>query len=81
MADVFQTIETAEDIERFLDEVNGLHDAYLIGVEYVHKGHSANSPWIDPTRTELRLRYLVTSIYDTVVELAFSYIDEWQIKD
>lgn len=79
----YLAITNQRDIDRFLDESNGLHDGYIIGVEYrnegirsVPGGHS-----FDPTRTSLRLWVLVTSLYDTVVELLFEGIQEWQIRD
>lgn len=75
-------IRTQADIDQFLDAANGLHDAYLIGVDYAHLGHSGGNPhFIDPDRCELRLRYLVTSIYDRVVELIFTAPLQWQLRD
>ena len=82
MAETFQPILTNKDIEHFLDKTNGLHDSYLIGVQYVHSGHTGGNPhWIDPKLSELRVRYMVTSIQDVIVELIFSSLVEWQIKD
>ena len=78
----YTTIHTQSDITRFLDRANGLHDAYLIGVDYAHNGISGGNPcYIDPDKSELRLRYLVTSIYDRVVELVFTAPLEWQLRD
>lgn len=75
-------IRTQADIDSFLDRANGLHDGYLTGVQYVHDGHSGGNPhFIDPDRAELRLRYLVTSIYDAVVELVFTAPQKWQLRD
>ncbi len=78
----FYSIRSQADIAQFLDRTNGLHDGFLIGVQYVHDGHTCGNPHIiDPARTELRLRYLVTSIYDATVELVFSGLFEWQLRD
>ena len=77
----YHTINSQSDIDLFLDCTNGLHDAYLIGVDYVHNGHTCGNPhYIDPDMAELRLRWLVTSIYDKTVELVFTAPLEWQIK-
>ena len=82
MEEMFQPILTNKDIEYFLDKTNGLHDSYLIGVQYIHDGHTGGNPhWIDPKLSELRVRYVVTSIQDVIVELVFSSLIEWQIKD
>lgn len=78
----FHPITSHRDIDFFLDRTNGLHDGYLIGVQYAHSGHTCGNPHvIDPDRSELRLQYLVTSIYDAVVELCFSGLYEWQLRD
>lgn len=82
MTETFQTIETNQDIKLFLDKTNGLHDAYLVGVQYIHNGHTgANPHCIDPALSELCVRYMVTSIQNAVVELVFSSLIEWQIKE
>ena len=79
---VFHPIRSQSDIDQFLDRTNGLHDAHLIGVQYAHDGISGGNPcFIDPDRAELRLRCLVTSIYDAVVELVFTAPYEWQLRD
>lgn len=78
----YHPIKTQADIDHFLDRTNGLHDAYLIGVHYAHNGISGGNPcFIDPESTELTLRWLVTSIYDAVVELTFTGLLEWQLRD
>lgn len=79
---MYQKIESKADIDRFLDAVNGLHDGYLIGVEYVHSGYGTGNPrWIDPEKTELRLRFLVTSIWDAVVELRFTGVRAFRLRE
>ena len=78
----YHPIHAQSDIDLFLDRTNGLHDAYLIGVDYAHNGISGGNPcYIDPDKAELRLRWLVTSIYDKTVELVFTAPLEWQIKE
>ena len=78
----YHPINSQSDIDLFLDCTNGLHDAYLIGVDYVHNGHTCGNPhYIDPDMAELRLRWLVTSIYDKTVELVFTAPLQWQLKD
>ena len=78
----YHTIDSQSDIDLFLDRTNDLHDAYLIGVQYAHNGHTGGNPsYIDPDRAELRLRWLVTSIYDRIVELVFTAPLQWQLRD
>ena len=78
----YHPINSQSDIDLFLDRTNGLHDAYLIGVDYVHNGISGGNPcYFDVDKAELRLRWLVTSIYDKTVELVFATPLEWQLKD
>ena len=78
----YHTINSQSDIDLFLDRTNSLHDAYLIGVDYAHNGISGGNPcYFDWDKAELRLRWLVTSIYDKTVELVFTAPLEWQLKD
>ena len=78
----YHTIHSQSDIDLFLDRTNSLHDAYLIGVDYVHNGISGGNPcYFDVDKAELHLRWLVTSIYDKTVELVFATPLEWQLKD
>ena len=78
----FHPVQTQSHIDYFLEHTNGLHDAYLIGVDYAHNGFSGGNPcYIDPDKAELRLRYMVSSMYDRVVELVFTAPLEWQIRD
>ena len=78
----FSFIEHERDIRHFLRHTNGLHDGYLIGVQYTHSGHRPGNPGItDYLSNTLTLRILVTSLCDAVVELVFQGISEWRIKD
>ena len=78
----YMAIAAKQDVDLFLDRTNGLHDGYILSVQYVHRGHSGGNPhWIDPALSELKVRIMVTSIRDAVVELVFEGIVKWQIYD
>ena len=80
---MYTVIKTKKDIENFIDKTNGLHDGYIIGVQYTNDG-IAKSDYgydFDPEQTELVLQILVTSVCNRVVEIAFEDLLEWQIKD
>ena len=80
---MFQTIKTKADIGNFLDKTNGLHDGYIIGVWYANDGISKinGGYFFDPEQTKLRLKILVTSLHDTIIEIEFENLVEWQIRD
>ena len=80
---MFSSIKTAEDITYFLNEINYLHDSYIIKVEYINDGISKIEQclYFNTKQTKLVLKILVTSICDTVVEIEFDNIVEWQIKE
>ncbi len=80
---MFNSIKTAEDIMCFLDKTNSLHDSYIIKAEYTNDGIAKieNGHYFNPEQTKLILKILVTSIYDSVVEIEFENLAEWQIKD
>lgn len=80
---MFNSIKSSEDIKNFLDKTNSLHDGYIIGVQYINSGISRieHGHHFNPERTKLTLQVLVTSIFDTIVEIEFENLLEWQIKD
>ena len=80
---MFKTIKTADDIKEFLEQTNGLHDGYIIGVHYTNKGITSipHGHLFDFLKTKLTLQILVTSMNDTIVEMEFEGLSEWQIRD
>ena len=65
-------IQTQTDILRFLEQFNSLHDGYLLSAQFENSGISrGNGLTLDPSKTVLRLRYLVTSIHDAIAEITF----------
>ena len=81
---MFNEIRTEKDIQNFLDKTNSLHDGYIIGVQYTNDimtNVDENGYFTNPDATKLILKILVTSIGDTVVEIEFETIREWQIKE
>ena len=80
---MLNTIKSQKDIQMFLDKTNSLHDGYIVGVQYLNNGISSigDEYSFNPEQTKLNLRILVTSIWDTVVEIEFEGLFEWQIKD
>ena len=61
-----------------------MHDGYIIGVQYTNDAITntdENGYFVNPDATKLVLRILVTSIWDTIVEIEFEALREWQIKD
>ena len=78
----YHIISTDKDVAEFLTEVNGLHDGYIVSVDYQHQGYTWGNPmYIDPEKTRLVLRVMVTSIYNTLIEIVFEGIKDFQIKD
>ena len=80
---MYNEIKTIKDIEFFLDKTNSLHDGYIINVHYANNGISIDGDtyYFNPEQTQLTLQILVTSICDTIIEIEFEYLKEWQIKD
>lgn len=80
---MFELIKSSKDIKNFLGKTNSLHDGYIIGVQYTNNGISRieHGHLINPEQTKLSLQILVTSICDSIVEIEFEELLEWQIKD
>ena len=80
---MFKSIQSEQDIKEFLAQTNYLHDGYLLAVQYANNGISVNKDEysFDFEKTKLILRIMVTSIFDTVIEIEFEGLSEWQIRD
>ncbi len=80
---MYKSINSNEDVQYFLEKTNSLHDGYIIEVHYENNGISSIKSGDDfsPKQTKLVIKILVSSIWNTVVELEFENIKEWQIKD
>ena len=81
--EMFNSIKNQKDIDIFLDKTNSLHDGYIVGVQYINNGISSigDRYSFNIEETKLILRILVTSICDTLIEIEFKNLLEWQIKD
>ena len=78
----YQLIRDDKDASAFLSEVNGLHDGYIVSVNYQHQGYTWGNPlYIDPKKTGLILTVMVTSIDNTLVEMSFEHIKDLQIRN
>ena len=78
----YRIISDEKDAAAFLAEANGLHDGYIVSVNYQHQGYTWGNPiYIDPEKTKMVLCVMVTSIYDTLIEIVFESIKDFQIKD
>lgn len=75
-------IETQNDIDFFIEQTNGLHDGYIVSVQFNNNGIKCIEQGcryeFTPEQTELRIRVLITSILDTEVEMIFKNIFEWR---
>lgn len=80
---MYNSIKSEKDIKNFLDNTNSLHDGFIIGVQYVNSGISVkgNEYCFNPEQTKLIIRIMVTSICDTIIEIEFENLIEWQIRD
>ena len=80
---MYKSINSNEDVQCFLEKTNSLHDGYIIEVHYENNGISSIKSGDDfsPKQTKLAIKILVSSIWNTIVELEFENIKEWQIKD
>ena len=79
---MFNEIKTEKDIQNFIDKTNSLHDGYIIGVQYINDvmtNVNENGYFNNPDATKLILKILVTSIWNTVVEIEFENLWEWQL--
>ncbi|MBE6815213.1 MAG: hypothetical protein E7522_07180 [Ruminococcaceae bacterium] len=79
----FISVKNKKDIKKFLEETNNLHDSYIISVQYTNNGIDIIDGGYSFSKdlTELKIVFLVTSVYDKKVEVVFNNIREYQIVD
>ena len=83
MSPTYTPILTSEEAKFFIKAVNDLHDGEITAIDYRFTGITAlpeGGHMYAPDMTELRITVLVTSIWDSVVELVFEALDDWQLK-
>ena len=82
MSPTYTSILTPEDAKNFVEAVNSLHDGEITAINYHFNGITKlpeGGHMYAPDMTELRITVLVTSIWDSVVELVFEALDDWQL--
>ena len=82
MSPDYTPILTLEDAKAFIQAVNSLHDGEITAIDYRFTGITKlpeGGHMYAPDETELRITVLVTSIWDSVVELIFEALDDWQL--
>ena len=78
----YYVIRNSHDIASFINTTNGLHDGYLVSAHYEHTGFEWGNPlYVDEQKAVLELRIMVTSRNNTLIELVFDAVREWQIKE
>ena len=82
MSPTYTPILTPEDAKAFVESVNHLHDGEITAISYQFNGITKlpeGGHMYAPDMTEMRITVLVTSIWDSVVELVFEALDDWQL--
>ena len=82
MSPTYTPILTPEDAQVFVEAVNHLHDGEITAISYQFNGITKlpeGGHMYAPDMTEMRITVLVTSIWDSVVELVFEALDDWQL--
>ena len=81
--DNYLSIKNLTDINTFIEKTNALHDGYIIAVEYQNNGIKISNNYyeFDSEKKQLKIRVLITSIQDAVLEMVFENILEWKITE
>ena len=77
------SIKNLADINTFIEKTNALHDGYVIAVEYQNNGIKNHGDFYEfnSELKRLKIRVLITSICDAVLEMVFEDILEWRITE
>ena len=81
--DNYFSIKNLADIDIFIEKTNALHDGYIIAVEFQNKGIKPTKCGheFDWTLRRLKIRVLITSIQDAVLEMVFEHVIELKITE
>ncbi len=76
-------IDKLADIDIFIEKTNALHDGYIIAVEYLNNGIkiSGDAYEFNSELKQLKIRVLIMSIQDVVLEMVFENILKWKITE
>ncbi|MCH5158557.1 MAG: hypothetical protein J1F33_05115 [Clostridiales bacterium] len=79
----YYTIKSPADINTFIEKTNALHDGYIIAVEYRNNGIKILGDVYEFNHelNQLKIRVLITSIQDAVLEMVFEDILKWRITE
>ena len=81
------SIKNLADMDTFIKTTNALHDGYIVAVEFQNKGikpipsEFASGYEFDWKLRRLKIRVLITSIQDAVLEIVFENVLEWKITE
>lgn len=79
------SIKNTDDINTFIEKTNALHDGYIVAVQFHNKGIKPTKEVcgheFDWTLRRLKVRVLIESMYDAVLEMVFDHILEWRITE
>lgn len=82
--DNYFSIKNLTDIDTFIEKTNALHDGYIIDVEFRNDGiikKSSNCYEFDYKFERLKIRVLITSMQDAVLEMVFENIVKWRMTE
>lgn len=77
------SIKNLADIDTYIEKTNALHDGYIIAVEFQNNGIKPTDCGykFDWELRQLKIRVLITSIQDAVLEMVFEHVIEWKISE
>lgn len=73
----YQSIQTPQDADHFIEAVNGLHDGYVTHFEYVNDGVEQRDDglFFDYSKVNLKMKVLITSLEGhPTVEIVFGNV-------
>lgn len=77
------SIKSLKDIDVFKEKTNALHDGHIIAIKYQNNGIkiSGDVYEFNSELKQLKIRVLITSIQDAVLEMKFENVLAWKITE
>lgn len=79
---MYNIIKTNEDVRLLEESSNGLHDGRIVSIDFQNRGINRTGEYsiaYEHDKVEMKLRILVTSAFDKIIELYFKGVHQYRL--
>ncbi len=79
---MYNIIKTNEDVRLLEESSNGLHDGIIVSIDFQNRGINRTGEYsmaYEHDKVDMKLRIMVTSDFDKIVELYFKEVHQYRL--